>query len=368
MSRRFQKVQRLTAVRNVTSPYLFTFASAEDEWNVRIVKKKGKFNNGVVQIVPAIEQDGKRKPNYYWYINCSDPVRFKSVIGTLLSASALYITKEILVNCYLESVAAATVGASTAAGAGLTAGKVGGVAEFVGTAVEVVTGKQRSAGGDIVVVAFAQNGAAYEDAAPSVGGGAAAKPASGKRKSGGGSSSSSKGGQLELQEQRRSLPPAESAESLTSPSLPEFQESSQPIYSPESPAPAFSDASEAHPLSAVATASAGSSQAMYKLARVGSTPLLPANAAATVAAAADPKVRAAMAAAPSNRARQKVSMGRMHSHGGGGGGGGSASSAEPGASATASSSAEPPSNKSTIICDRCDSRFFKQDASGTTKL
>eukprot|EP00729_Bicosta_minor_P010042 gene10042-biopygen17958 len=83
--------------------------------------------------------------------------------------------------------------ASTAAGAGLTAGKVGGVADFVVTAVEVGTGKQRSAGGDIVVIAFAQNGAAYEDAAPSVGGGAAAKPASGKRKRGGGSSSSGKG-------------------------------------------------------------------------------------------------------------------------------------------------------------------------------
>eukprot|EP00729_Bicosta_minor_P009256 gene9256-biopygen19972 len=83
--------------------------------------------------------------------------------------------------------------ASTAAGAGLTSGQVGDVAEFVVTAVEVGTGKQRSAGGDIVVIAFAQNGAAYEDAAPSVGGGAAAKPASGKRKRGGGSSSSGKG-------------------------------------------------------------------------------------------------------------------------------------------------------------------------------
>eukprot|EP00729_Bicosta_minor_P032647 gene32647-biopygen23457 len=81
--------------------------------------------------------------------------------------------------------------ASTAAGAGLTSGKVGDVAEFVVTAVEVGTGKQRSAGGDIVVIAFAQNGAAYEDAAPSVGGGAAAKPASGKRKRGGGGGSSS---------------------------------------------------------------------------------------------------------------------------------------------------------------------------------
>eukprot|EP00729_Bicosta_minor_P012812 gene12812-biopygen13197 len=83
--------------------------------------------------------------------------------------------------------------ASTAAGAGLTAGKVGSFAEFVVTAVEVGTGKQRSAGGDIVAITFAQNGAAYEDAAPSVGGGAAAKPASGKRKRGGGSSSSGKG-------------------------------------------------------------------------------------------------------------------------------------------------------------------------------
>eukprot|EP00729_Bicosta_minor_P001910 gene1910-biopygen20739 len=83
--------------------------------------------------------------------------------------------------------------ASTAAGAGLTAGQVGGVAEFVVTAIEVGAGKQRSAGGDIVVIAFAQNGAAYEDAAPSVGGGAAAKPASGKRKRGGGGGSSGKG-------------------------------------------------------------------------------------------------------------------------------------------------------------------------------
>eukprot|EP00729_Bicosta_minor_P001108 gene1108-biopygen29776 len=83
--------------------------------------------------------------------------------------------------------------ASTAAGAGLTSGQVGDVAEFVVTAVEVGTGKQRSAGGDIVVIAFAQNDAAYEDAAPSVGGGAAAKPTSGKRKRGGGSSSGGKG-------------------------------------------------------------------------------------------------------------------------------------------------------------------------------
>eukprot|EP00729_Bicosta_minor_P016939 gene16939-biopygen26211 len=83
--------------------------------------------------------------------------------------------------------------ASTAAGAGITAGKVGDVAEFVVTAVELGTGKQRSAGGDLVVIAFAQNGAAYEGAAPSVGGGAAAKPASGKRKRGGGSSSTGKG-------------------------------------------------------------------------------------------------------------------------------------------------------------------------------
>eukprot|EP00729_Bicosta_minor_P009255 gene9255-biopygen19971 len=81
--------------------------------------------------------------------------------------------------------------ASTAAGEGLTSGKVGDVAKFVVTAVEVGTGKQRSAGGDIVVIVFAQNDAAYGDAAPSVGGGAAAKPASGKRKRGGGGGSSS---------------------------------------------------------------------------------------------------------------------------------------------------------------------------------
>eukprot|EP00729_Bicosta_minor_P032813 gene32813-biopygen18546 len=83
--------------------------------------------------------------------------------------------------------------ASIAAGEGLISARVGKSSEFVVTAVEVGTGKQRSAGGDIVVIAFAQNGAAYEDAAPSVGGGAAAKPASGKRKRGGGSSSSGKG-------------------------------------------------------------------------------------------------------------------------------------------------------------------------------
>eukprot|EP00729_Bicosta_minor_P017349 gene17349-biopygen16219 len=79
--------------------------------------------------------------------------------------------------------------ASTAAGAGLVFAKVDGVAEFVVTAVEVGTGKQRSAGGDIVVIAFAQNGATNEDVAQSVGGGAAAKPESAKRKRSGGGSS-----------------------------------------------------------------------------------------------------------------------------------------------------------------------------------
>eukprot|EP00729_Bicosta_minor_P001904 gene1904-biopygen20733 len=106
--------------------------------------------------------------------------------------------------------------ASTAAGAGLTSGKVGDVAEFVVTAVEVGTGKQRSAGGDIVAIAFAQNGAAYEDAAPSVGGGAAAKPSSGKRKRGGGSSSGSGKGRASKKSKTSAassaaLPPATTA-------------------------------------------------------------------------------------------------------------------------------------------------------------
>eukprot|EP00729_Bicosta_minor_P001907 gene1907-biopygen20736 len=84
--------------------------------------------------------------------------------------------------------------ASTAAGQGLTAARVGKSSEFVVTAVDVSTGKQRSSGGDVVMVKFAQSGAADEGAAQSGGGrgrggggGAAATPASGKRKRGGSS-------------------------------------------------------------------------------------------------------------------------------------------------------------------------------------
>eukprot|EP00729_Bicosta_minor_P006326 gene6326-biopygen25912 len=81
--------------------------------------------------------------------------------------------------------------ASTAAGEGLTVARVGEAAEFVVSAVEVGTGKQRDSGGDVVVVVLVQNGAPDE----SIGGGggaaaaAAAKPASGKRKRSGGGSS-----------------------------------------------------------------------------------------------------------------------------------------------------------------------------------
>eukprot|EP00729_Bicosta_minor_P027796 gene27796-biopygen9695 len=81
--------------------------------------------------------------------------------------------------------------ASTAAGEGLTAARVGEAADFVVSAVEVGTGKQRDSGGDVVEVVLVQNGAPDE----SIGGGggaaaaAAAKPASGKRKRSGGGSS-----------------------------------------------------------------------------------------------------------------------------------------------------------------------------------
>eukprot|EP00729_Bicosta_minor_P032593 gene32593-biopygen21379 len=81
--------------------------------------------------------------------------------------------------------------ASTAAGEGLTVARVGKAAEFVVSAVEVGTGKQRDSGGDVVGVVLVQNGAPDESIGD--GGGAAAaaaaKPASGKRKRSGGGSS-----------------------------------------------------------------------------------------------------------------------------------------------------------------------------------
>eukprot|EP00729_Bicosta_minor_P032775 gene32775-biopygen27576 len=87
--------------------------------------------------------------------------------------------------------------ASTAAGEGLTAARVGESAEFVVSAVEVGTGKQRSDGGDTVAASLVQDAATDEGAAPSGGGGGgggggdgggggAAKPEDGKRKRGGG--------------------------------------------------------------------------------------------------------------------------------------------------------------------------------------
>eukprot|EP00729_Bicosta_minor_P016349 gene16349-biopygen14295 len=79
---------------------------------------------------------------------------------------------------------------STAAGEGLTAARAGNAAEFVVSAVEVGTGKQRGDGGDTVAASLVQGDAADEGAAPSGGAGdaAAAKPENGKRKRGGGSS------------------------------------------------------------------------------------------------------------------------------------------------------------------------------------
>eukprot|EP00729_Bicosta_minor_P032588 gene32588-biopygen27392 len=81
--------------------------------------------------------------------------------------------------------------ASTAAGQGLTAARVGKSSEFLVTAVDVWTGKQRSSGGDVVMVKLAQSGVADEGAAKSgsgrgsgSGGGAAATPECGKRKRG----------------------------------------------------------------------------------------------------------------------------------------------------------------------------------------
>ena len=83
--------------------------------------------------------------------------------------------------------------AFTAAGKGLTTARVGKLSEFVVTAIDVWTGKQRSSGGDGVMVTLAQSGAADKGAAASRGGGGAAATAeSGKRKRGG-STSSGKG-------------------------------------------------------------------------------------------------------------------------------------------------------------------------------
>eukprot|EP00729_Bicosta_minor_P032635 gene32635-biopygen5721 len=94
--------------------------------------------------------------------------------------------------------------ASTAAGEGLAVAKVGEAADFVVTAVEAGTGKQRRVGGDSVLVVLLQKAITSDDgAAPSgVGGGggggggaaAAAKPGNGKRKRGdGGGGSTGKG-------------------------------------------------------------------------------------------------------------------------------------------------------------------------------
>eukprot|EP00729_Bicosta_minor_P032695 gene32695-biopygen5762 len=80
--------------------------------------------------------------------------------------------------------------ASTAVGEGLAVAQVGSAAEFVVTAVEAGTKKQRSRGGDSVAVVLLQANAAEEGAdAGGGGGGAAARPESGKRKRGGGGSS-----------------------------------------------------------------------------------------------------------------------------------------------------------------------------------
>eukprot|EP00729_Bicosta_minor_P006285 gene6285-biopygen22852 len=84
--------------------------------------------------------------------------------------------------------------ASTAAGEGLTAARVGESAEFVLSAVEVGTGKQRAEGGDGVMVKLVQGDAPDESGGG--GGGAAAaaaKPDSGKRKRTGSGGSSGKG-------------------------------------------------------------------------------------------------------------------------------------------------------------------------------
>eukprot|EP00729_Bicosta_minor_P001063 gene1063-biopygen18714 len=80
--------------------------------------------------------------------------------------------------------------ASTAVGEGLAIAQVGSAAEFVVTAVEAGTEKQRSRGGDSVAVVLLQANVAEEGAdAGGGGGGAAAQPESGKRKRGGGGSS-----------------------------------------------------------------------------------------------------------------------------------------------------------------------------------
>ena len=82
--------------------------------------------------------------------------------------------------------------ASTAVGEGLAVAIVGNVAEFVVTAVDVCTGKQRRGGGDSLAVLLLQNGAANDSSGG--GGAAAAKPGRGKRKWGGSSNSSSEEG------------------------------------------------------------------------------------------------------------------------------------------------------------------------------
>eukprot|EP00729_Bicosta_minor_P001064 gene1064-biopygen18715 len=81
--------------------------------------------------------------------------------------------------------------ASTAVGEGLAVAIVGNVAEFVVTAVDVVSGKQRRGGGDSLAVLLLQNGAANDSSGG--GGAAAAKPGRGKRKRDGSSSSSGEG-------------------------------------------------------------------------------------------------------------------------------------------------------------------------------
>eukprot|EP00729_Bicosta_minor_P033059 gene33059-biopygen2925 len=79
--------------------------------------------------------------------------------------------------------------ASTAAGEGLAVANVGNVAEFVVTAVDVGTGKQRCSGGDSVMVVLRDASTADEGGGGSGAAAAAATSESGKRKRGGGGSS-----------------------------------------------------------------------------------------------------------------------------------------------------------------------------------
>eukprot|EP00729_Bicosta_minor_P001051 gene1051-biopygen18702 len=84
--------------------------------------------------------------------------------------------------------------ASTAVGEGLAVAQVGSAAEFVVTAVEAGTERQRSRGGDSVAVVLLQANVAEEGAdAGGGGGGAAAQYGRGKRKRGGSSNSSEEG-------------------------------------------------------------------------------------------------------------------------------------------------------------------------------